>query len=141
MTAPDLAASPAIASEELVEKVARAILDESERWHMIAGDVGEDDAVIRDDDFGQGQVVQYVPNGDGGMHLWGTLQPQAVARAAIAAARPYIEAETVERCIAKADGMRLFGVLGDWDKGYNNALHNLVIKLRAAARAALGGPA
>jgi hypothetical protein len=82
----------AMGSDEARDAVGYAIMDETERWSMVAGDTGEDDRIMRTDDSGKEVVVTRVPNGDGAMHLWGSLSPDAVATAALAALARIVEA-------------------------------------------------
>ena len=71
---------------EMIERVARAMRAEEERWRCITGGTGMQDVIVRDDDDGDPVEVSRHPQGDGDMWFWDT-RNRAVAGAAIKAMR------------------------------------------------------
>ncbi|WP_303763737.1 hypothetical protein [Sphingobium yanoikuyae] len=71
---------------EMIERVARAMQAEEERWRCITGGTGMQDVIVRDGDDGEPVEVSRHPQGDGDMWFWDT-RNRAVAAAAIMAMR------------------------------------------------------
>ncbi|KMS60008.1 hypothetical protein V474_07970 [Novosphingobium barchaimii LL02] len=60
------------------ENIARAIRDETDRWHCLTGGVDLEDVIVRDDDDGEPVEVSRHPQGDGQMYFIDTMD-RAVA--------------------------------------------------------------
>lgn len=75
-----------MSEQSMIERVARAMHAEGDRWRCITGGTGMQDVIVRDDDDGEPVEISRHPQGDGGMFFWDT-RNRAVAAAAIKAMR------------------------------------------------------
>ena len=102
-----------MSEQSMIERVARAMHAEEDRWRCITGGTGMQDVIVRDDDNGEPVEISRHPQGDGDMFFWDT-RNRAVAAAAIKAMREPSEA-MIDRFVSRALCVSISGE-GGWSE-------------------------